>query len=38
MFTILTDNVFELWVLSRLSLAKSALYLSDGTTTSIASP
>ncbi len=35
MFTILTDNIFKLW---GLSLAKSALYLSDGTTASIASP
>ncbi len=35
MSTILTDNIFKLW---GLSLAKSALYLSDGTTASIASP
>ncbi len=35
MFTILTDNIFKLW---GFSLAKSALYLSDGTTASIASP
>ncbi len=35
MFAILTDNIFKLW---DLSLAKSALYLSDETTASIASP
>ncbi len=35
MFTIITDNIFKLW---GLSLAKSALNLSDGTTASIVSP
>ncbi len=35
MFTILTDNIFKLW---GLLLAKNALYLSDVTTASIASP
>ncbi len=35
MFAILTDNIIKL---GGLSLAKSALYLSDGTTASIASP
>ncbi len=35
MFTIFTDNIFKLW---GSSLAKSVLYLLDGTIVSIASP